>query len=377
MEFFERIEQMAHLRPSPLERAAGLLTELADLIAEAPDAVELTPGTYSELYTLRLDRARRAYAKALRAMSGDELEYCIAHAESGLMHFELAQRHARTSQTTLSASQLEVPHFPEGGCEEIMQALGDAICRIKQYVEYKGVFPIKPLRELIAMTVQSLQDAVENYARADHGTALDIAGPALVWSQYIYARLANDTLVPTADQPKRLRLLFNFAQQAGQAGWEPVCEQTEAGLEKVQNLESFLQSALMADLDNDINEMDKFIRLGEIEANALLKTTPKMRRIDRKSESEGAAVADTSDDGKSGAVNKGSFKRITGAIGDLIDRYHPQPHKASVALRELQSNSIALRRAMRGQSWQEASRLIAVCRDENAILVREIGKMTD
>ena len=166
------------------------------------------------------------------------------------------------------------------------------------------------------------------------------------------------------------------------AASHPLSRKTESGRDKVANLEHFLASSIDAYLDNDQGEMEKFARLGSIEAAALV--TYADRKNEAKSSEEIMPGSATTDDGASLLADggsevgsKGSFKRITEAVSDLIERHHIKPHKAAIALRELQSTSLSLRRAMRNESWQEASRLLEICRAECAILRREIGKMTD
>ena len=387
MDFFERIEQIGHLRPSPAERATKMLAALADALAEAPALNEVEPGTYTELYTERLLRAKRAYEKGLAALALDDVELSLAKAESGLLHLEIGLRHLRTLKGPLAAAAVELPSFEGGGCEEQITRLSDAIGKIKQFVEYKGLVPAKSLKERLAIVVQSFQDAIENYARADHATAYDIATIGLIWAQYIYARLAADTMLAPAQQLRRLRPLYVFAQLAGQAGSEPLCARRTECLVKINNLEKFLQSAVAAYFDNDIAAMDKFIQLGEIEAGALAKQAARIANplpegdeaAEEKahSELEAALAVATADDGIESAPEKGTLKRLTAAIRRLIERHHPKPHKALVAVRELQSNSALLRRAMRQESWQEASRLLDLCQAEKQILLREIEKMTD
>jgi hypothetical protein len=387
MEFFERIEQIGHLRPSPTERATKMLATLADALAEAPSPGEVEPGTYGELYCERLGRAKRAYERGLEAIALDDVELCLTRSESGLLQLELGLRHLRTLKGPLAAAAMDLPLFEGGGCEEQITKLGDAIGRIKQFVEYKGLVPAKSLKERLAIVVQSFQDAIENYARADHATAYDIATIGLIWSQYIYARLSADTLLAPAQQLRRLRPLYQFAHSAGQAGSEPVCARSDEGQVKITNLEKFLQSSIVAYFDNDIIAMDKFIQLGEIEAGALLKYAARAAGSFKEDESadnhsgpaalESALAAATADDGMESGPEKGSLKRLTAAIRRLIERHHPKPHKALVALRELQSNSVLLRRAMRQESWQEANRLLDLCQAEKQILLRETEKMTD
>src|SRR5437868_2443701 len=66
MEFFERIEHMG--KKNPGEKASQLLSKLADVIAEGPDVGDLEIGNYTELYVMRLEKAKRAYGKAKNAL---------------------------------------------------------------------------------------------------------------------------------------------------------------------------------------------------------------------------------------------------------------------------------------------------------------------
>ena len=224
MEFFERIEQMSHRRPDPAELATQLLEKLAQAVAEAPDPAFLDTATYIHLYKKRLERARKSYARALTAMTRSEIDYCIDNCEYGLLQLELAMVHASTQATTLmqqslSVARIDLPDFPESGCEEIIRTLTDGLCRVKQFVEYKGLALEKSLlKSRLSTVVQNLQDAIENYARADHATAADVGAIGMVWLEYIYASLSAEKLFLPALQPKRMRPIFNLASAAGIGG---------------------------------------------------------------------------------------------------------------------------------------------------------------
>ena len=270
MEFFERIEQMGHIgKKGASGKAAQTLSKLATAIADAPDASDLQVCNYTALYTLRLGKANRAYAKAVNAMAADEPLLSIDHAERGLLHLQIASIHAHTEVVPLSPNQTNAPSYPSGGCEEAIQLLGDAICRIKLLAEYKNIELSKDLRGRLSTVVQNLQDAIENYGREDQRMAFDTAVGGLVWCQYIYARLAGDALYPAKQQGKPIRGLYKLAQDAGLAAFDPLSRQTKDGRQKINALEDVLQSALNAYFDNGIDEMEKFVRLGEIEATSL------------------------------------------------------------------------------------------------------------
>ena len=145
--------------------------------------------------------------------------------------------------------------------------------------------------------------------------------------------------------------------------------QTKEGREKTSAVEEFLQSALMAFLENDLVEMDRFVRLGAIEAASLSKYAARAKTKELvKGNSEGAA-----DDGQSSQ----SFKQIAGEIRALINGHYPQPDRALVALEALELHIIDLKRAMRGDYWREARRLLQASRQESDILSREIGKIVE
>jgi len=279
--FIDLIEQIGHLgKKSPLEQAENSLKRLATAIAEMPEVVDFQAGNYIGLYVDRVEKAKRTYAKAIKALGSDNAELAIEHAERGLLHLQLADihgRHSPSSNLSLIANEVGKPKSEAGGCEEIITLLADCICKIKLLAEYKNIQLSSVLKERLTLIVQSLQDAIENYARADHTTAFDTAINGLVWSQYVYGRLSSDVLLPVQDQAKTLRGLYKLALEAGLASFEPICLATSDGLEKIERLEGFLQLALGAYIDGDINELDKYVRLGSIEAGALSKYAEKAK----------------------------------------------------------------------------------------------------
>jgi hypothetical protein len=370
MEFFERIEQMGHMgKKGSSEKAAQTLSKLATAIADAPDAGDLEANSYLALYKMRVDKAKRAFAKAMHAMANNESSACIDHAERGLFHLQIASIHGHTEVGQLSASEAGAQSFASGGCEESIVQLADAIFRIKLLAEYKNIDPSKDLRRRLSNVVQNLQDAIENYGRGEDTLAFDLAAIGLVWCQYIYARLSGDALCPQKQQAKPLRGLYKLALDAGSAAIDPVSRQTKDGRKKITSLEEYLQSALNAYFEEDQVEMDKFVRLGGIETTSLIRYVARVKTKELVSAMQADKLVETK-------PNQ-SFKQISSEIRELIDRHHPEPDQALLALEALHFDVSALRRAMRDEDWQDAQRLIGACRYENDILSREISKMTE
>ncbi len=370
MEFFDRIEQMGGKgKKGPDEKATRTLSQLATAISDAPEAADLEVNTYSRLYTLRLEKAKRAYSKAIKSMADDDPKACTEQAERGLLHLQIASVHGHCQIAQLSASEAGAQLFASGGCEESIQQLGDAICRIKLLAEYKSVELSKELRGRLSGVVQNLQDAIESYGNGDFRSAFDTALGGIVWCQYIYARLGGDALFPPKQQTKSIRTLFKLAWDLGLVAADPVSRQTRDGRKKVNALEDFLQAALGGYFEDNIIAMEKFVRLSGIEATSLVRHVARTKTKDLVSQMQSASLGEKSP--------KQSAKQIISEIRELIDRHHPHPDRSLVALEGLQFNITVLRRAMRAENWKEAKRYIDLCRFETESLTKEASRLTE
>jgi len=363
MEFFERIEHMG--KKTPGEKASQVLGKLADVIADAPDVADLESGNYTELFVMRLEKAKRAYGKAKNALAHNNPELSIEHAERGLLHYELAAIHACTEATAFVANQTFAKTIMHGGLnlEETIEKLQDAICRIKMMIEYKNISPSKELRARLSTVVQNLQDAIEAYARNDENDPTlvsDTSIGGLIWAQYIHAALGGDALFVPKQEARTLRGLYQLALESGVASYNLVSRRIKDGRNKINSLENVLQSAIDAHFEGDTSALENFFRVGAIEANALIKAAAKAMSNDAPDQ----VMNEEEDAGRSTP----SFKETVGEMMDLIHSHHQSPENAIASLSYLQKDASALKRAIRNEEWQKALNLVICCRAEISTL---------
>lgn len=376
MEFFERIENFGKKTPS--EKASQVLARLATVIGDAPYTADLEVGNYIDLFSMRLEKAKRAYGKAKKALAHNQTRLSIEHSERGLLHYELAEIHAHTEAAPLSTSQTFITTPIDGSSELIIEKLQEAICRIKLLIEYKNIALSRELRAHLSAVVQILQDAIESYARNDDNDPTivsDTATGGLIWCQYIYASLGRDSLYAPKQETRAVRGLFQLAWDAGIAAFEQFGHSMPGARSKIHALENFLQSAINAYLEGDVSGMENFVRLGTIESTALMKAAVRADVADPTA----SATADT--DGREASEDGGeranlSFKKTAAAIIELLERHHSEPARALSSLAGMQKDVSSLKRAIREENWKEAAALVQSCRDYLGILSAEVASMT-
>jgi tetratricopeptide (TPR) repeat protein len=369
LDFFDRIELGGKGKKAGGEKAAQALSKLGTAIADAPDASDLEVRTYAHLYGHRVEKAKRAYSKAMKSMADDDAAGCIEHAERGLLHLQLAQLHGKTEVSQMTAAEAGAPNFSPGGSEESILQLADAICRIKMLAEYKSMVLSKELRRHLSGTVQNLQDAIESYGNGDFRNAFDTALGGIIWCQYIHARLGGDALFSPKHQTKAIRALYQLAWDLGLAASDPICRQTKDGRKKLNALEDYLQSAMNGYFEDDLPEMERFVRLGGIEATALTRLVARVKTKDLVSAMQAGSLGDR--------APRQSLKQLIAEMRELLDRHHPHPDRALVALEALQYNVALLRRGLRAEDWKETKRAIELCRYETETLSKEVKKLTE
>jgi len=363
MEFFERIEHMG--KKNPGEKASQLLSKLADVIADAPDVADLESGNYTELYVMRLEKAKRAYVKAKNALAHNDPQSSIDHSQRGLLHYELAAIHACTEATAFVANQTFAKTVMSGGLnlEDMIEKLQEAICRIKLLIEYQNSSISKELRQRLSTVVQNLQDAIEAYARNDENDPTlvsDTAIGGLIWSQYIHAALGGDALYAPKQEPRTLRGLYQLALESGVAAYNLTSRRIKDARVKIHSLEKVLQSAIDAHFEGDVSALENYFRVGAIEATALIKAAAKAI--------SGAEAAAEIGGEEEQIKATPSFKEIIAEMTELFQNHHSDPERAFASLSYLQKDAASLKRAIRAEDWQTAQNFLVCCRAEISTL---------
>ncbi len=332
-------------------------------------------GVHRQLSHLRLAKARRAYQKAKNSVTEDEYEEAIEHCRRGLLHVDLAKKHFNSSKTELSQLTAPAPQFAEGSCEESIQALIEAITKIKLVVEYKKINLNRRLQERLLAVVQSLQDAIESYGQSgtSNRKATKLAECGQVWAQYIYGHLNNDELYVQKHQNKTLRSLSGFAWQIttkfSSLTAAPGLNQINQIRSQMHSLESSLESALTAYMKDNTNDLEKFLRLGLIEAQALMQYEVRAER------SGPGNKADQSANFNLLANESTSLREDLARMATLLKKFHPEASKAQTALEKLRQTLPQMKRALKDEEWQQAALLLDMCESNTALLKTEIAKL--
>ena len=359
--------------------AEDLLALLSQLIAEESinsneNNEQESDGVHRSLSEQRLGKARRAYQKAKLAVTDDEYEAAIEHARRGLIHAELAKRHFNSSKTDLSQLTAPAPRFAEGSCEDSIQTLVEAISQIKLVIEYKKIILNRRLKERLLEVVQTLQDAIESYGHESNEEATKLAECGLVWAQFIYGHLTNDELYSQKHANKTIRSLNSFAWQIttkfSRLTRSTGLTQINQVRSQMHSLEKSLQSALDAYMNGDIDDLEKFLRLGLIESQALSK-------YEAHAEHSGQANKDSQlpANFNLSASESTSLKEDLVRMASLLKKHHPTAIKGQSALEKLQETLPKMKRALKERNWQQAAILLDLCQSNSAILKTEIAKL--
>ena len=333
-------------------------------------------GVHRQLSHLRLAKARRAYQKAKHSVTEDDYEEAIEHCRRGLLHVDLAKKHFNSNKTELSQITAPAPQFAEGSCEESIQALIEAITKIKLVVEYKKINLNRRLQERLLAVVQSLQDAIESYGQpgTSNRKATKLAECGQVWAQYIYGHLNNDELYVQKHQNKTLRSLSSFAWQIttkfSSLTTAPGLNQINQIRSQMHSLESSLESALTAYMKDNTNDLEKFLRLGLIESQALMQYEVRAERSVQVSTEDQPPV-----NFNLLANESTSLREDLARMATLLKKYHPDASKAQIALEKLRQTLPQMKRALKDEEWQQAARLLDMCESNTALLKTEIAKL--
>ncbi len=333
-------------------------------------------GVHRQLSHLRLAKARRAYQKAKHSVTEDEYEEAIEHCRRGLLHVDLAKKHFNSNKTELSQLTAPAPQFAEGSCEESIQALIEAITKIKLVVEYKKINLNRRLQERLLAVVQSLQDAIESYGQpgTSNRKATKLAECGQVWAQYIYGHLNNDELYVQKHQNKTLRSLSSFAWQIttkfSSLTAAPGLNQINQIRSQMHSLESSLESALTAYMKDNTNDLEKFLRLGLIEAQALMQYEVRAERSVQVSTEDQQPV-----NFNLLANESTSLREDLARMATLLKKYHPDANKAQSTLEKLRQTLPQMKRALKDEDWQQAAHLLDMCVSNTVLLKTEIAKL--
>ncbi len=376
MDLFDYDGKNKNRKKASVQIAEQLLSKLSLSVAECSSIDTSDASVHNELYELRLEKARRAHQKAKSALSSDNYGDSSEHAVRGLLHLDLALNHLHSGKIDLGQMTAPAPAFDGGGSEELISMLTDAICRIKLIVEYKTITLNKALTHRLSQVVQLLQDAIEFYGQCEEegGDADNQARKAtecgLVWAQFIYGQLTGDELYPKKSLNKSIRVLNQFAWQstAGIFSAISTLHKIKDARLHLSSLEESLHDALNAYLEGNDEELEKFLRLGKIEATSLFKYKEiATKDLDSSIVEQGQVDLSTSDNP--------SLRENLVEMTDLLVKHHPDPRSPASTTEQLQVQLSNLKRAVKAEQWPQVEILLSSARFNCQILKNEIGKI--
>lgn len=342
---------------------------LAERLSLAIAEVGSSFGDNIALSTSRVDKSRRAQVKALNALQNNDFKEAIDHARRGLLHLELARSHSYTSREDLHQPSMPAPVFDPGSAEQAIQTLSEAICNIKLLAEYRKISLNKSLAARLAEAVEELQEAIETYAQGGRQikSAQILSECGLVWCQFIYGQLNGDQLVLPESKNKSLRALLQFSRKVSIEVFNavPFLVRVKNARHHVRAIEHNLALALNAYLDEDDDEVDKFIRLGSIEAAALIRYK---------------AQSDIVDDNEKTNFNLDSLEtstlseNLTETAGHL-GKYQPLPQRALRLFEKMQTDLVSLKKLMKAREWPQAEILVKACQVDAGEIEEAIRKL--
>lgn len=219
------------------------------------------------------------------------------------------------------------------------------------------------MRTKLAALVLSLQENIEKYA-ADtgalhHADVLIDCQASLYWSQFLYARLSGELLLP--EKPKSstaLKELHQLSFKAGKVSFSGAKHSVSATKEQRRTLEKFMEAALKAYSDEDDSEFNKFARLATIEAEALqkyLESHPEQEQSD--------------------STKVTTLKEALLDLENLISTYYPDEESLQNRLSDLKQHYSELKKLVRQGSWPEATEALKRCRSSNLDFQTKISKI--
>lgn len=331
--------------------AEKLLVNLANSLAIAQ-----SKSADSELSKRRVEKARHALTKATSAIADNKLELAEEICRRGLIHLQIADLH---HQNLLDSHQDLT--INKAGAEDAILELIEAICKIKILIQYKKLSPSRHLRTRLAAVVLKLQNIMEDYAadhQARHHNEILLAAQAELYrSQFLYARLSGEILLSESSHSRQLHYLSVKAGQLCR-----LAAHINELKEQRRVLENHLQEALNAFADEEQEELDKFIRLTTIEADALQKFL-ESSELDGSLTYAGAPPA--------------KLKDRLQELAAVLALYH-QDEKAALMvsnLKILRQEYIELKRSIRQGDWPKAAEFLRACLDRKKILDGEISKI--
>lgn len=357
----------------PQQTAERLAERLTEAIAEAgiiPDYV----GSCDEFRQRRVDKSKRAQTKAISALQTYDYQAAVAHARRGLLHLELAHRHSFSEKTDLNQNLMPAPSFAADSAGEAIENLATAICNIKLLAEYRKITLNKSLSGRLARAVEQLHEAIETYAQPGNNAgkqdraAQNLSECALVWCQFIYGQLNGDRLLLTESKKKPLRALMQFSKEVSLEIFNdlPFLEREKGARHHVRSIEQNLALAIEAYSYDDEADMNKFMRLGLIEATALSKF---------KERSTLESAGDEPTNFNLDYSETSTLKENLAETSAHLSRYEPRPHRALNLLSKIDSDIASLKKLMKQQEWPQAGTFAAECRLEIENLENEIRKL--
>lgn len=273
MDFMERLDgerEEKRLRKRVAELMRDLADKLSAKLALAPE------GRFATLSKLRTAKGQRAYVKAMAALEQDDLEEAMTIAVRGLLHLEIAHFHDNSPGPNKTEKLLDIDSQPR----ESIARLSEALCQFKQLVEYRNLEVPKEAQERLGRSTQYLQNAIEAMAASDDEEAATQAEAGLVFLSFTVSQVVSDPsefpralmVGPGQSNKKELSRLMEAARTTGMTLAQAAKESAISGWKAKSAAGKYIESALEAFLENNGNEVNKYLELIGLETGLVQRT---------------------------------------------------------------------------------------------------------
>jgi hypothetical protein len=201
MSIFRKFEQLLHVIASPHKK----VDLLSSLLSEYGSKLETYEGMHLEHVVRHKEHAQKLCQQAFDFLKVDDLEEANAHAESGILHLELAHQLAIMGVDETCDLQID-PETDEGRIGRLM----DYVAKLKEVVEFSELTVSDTVHEellrVIRLLFAGLGDLEKGHG-ADASRQASAGVVALQWAMYLI-EIENDQSL------RHLRLTYSRENQA-------------------------------------------------------------------------------------------------------------------------------------------------------------------
>ncbi len=123
-------------------------------------------------------------------------------------------------------------------------------------------------------------------------------------------------------------------------------------------------------MTDNTNDLEKYLRLGQIESQAL-----KQYEVHAESSVQVSTEEQAPLNFNLLATESTSLREDLARMASLLKKHYPDAKKAETALDKLRQTLPQMKRSLKEEEWQQAARLLDMCESNTALLKNEIAKL--